>query len=130
LTTTESELQPHHINKLLKARSQDTVRSRSLSGKPCRMLRSAWTDAWEQPGAPKPLQMPLQGMLVAEARQRIDREAAKEGSGAQQLSGYFVGQVVGQLDRVRPIRQVMAEMVAEYAEAIEIFADQFGTVGS
>ena len=33
-----------------KASSRDTVRSRSFTGKPARMLRNDWTEAWEQPG--------------------------------------------------------------------------------
>ena len=31
------------------ASSRDTVRSRSFTGKPARMLRNDWTEAWEQP---------------------------------------------------------------------------------
>src|ERR1044072_8901102 len=52
-----------------KATSKDTVRSRSFTGKPARMLRNDWTEAWEDPNNPKPLGMPLQymvsGMAVA-----------------------------------------------------------------
>lgn len=53
----------------INAGSRDTVRSRSFTGKPCRMLRNDWTEAWEQEENPKPLGMPLQymvsGMAVA-----------------------------------------------------------------
>lgn len=128
LTTAESELQPHHLDKLLAARSGDTVRSRSMSGKPCRMLRSAWTDEWERPEAPQTLPMPLQSMLVAEARERIDREATREGSGAKQLSTFFVGQVVGYMNRVRPIRQIMEDLVTEYADVVEHFAGELAAL--
>ena len=71
--------------------------------------------------------MPLQTALVAEAQVRINRAATREGSGAQQLANYFVGQVVGQLDRVRPVRQVMLDMVTEYAEVAQTFAEQLQT---
>lgn len=37
----------------VKATSRDTVRSRSFTGKPARMLRNDWTEAWEQPESPK-----------------------------------------------------------------------------
>lgn len=47
----------------VKATSRDTVRSRSFTGKPARMLRNDWTEAWEQPESPKPLGMPLQYMV-------------------------------------------------------------------
>ena len=107
LTTEEAETHATVKEKFLAATSGDTVRSRSLTGKPARMLRSTWTEEWERPEAPDPLPMPLQSALVAEAQLRIHRSATKEGSGAHALANYFVGQVVGQLDRVRPARQVV-----------------------
>src|SRR5207237_8640085 len=98
LTTEEAETQPAVKQKFLHATSKDTVRSRSLTGKPARMLRSAWTDEWDKADAPPPLQMPLQTALVAEAQLRINKSATQQGSGAQELANYFVGQVVGQMD--------------------------------
>jgi len=124
LTTEEAETHPAVKQKFLAATSKDTVRSRSLTGKPARMLRSAWTDEWEKADAPPPLQMPLQTALVAEAQLRINKGATQEGSGAQKLANYFVGQVVGQMDRVRPARQVVLDMVTEYADVAQSFADQ------
>jgi len=124
LTTEEAETQPAVKQKFLAATSKDTVRSRSLTGKPARMLRSAWTDEWDKADAPPPLQMPLQTALVAEAQLRINKSATQEGSGAQDLANYFVGQVVGQMDRVRPARQVVLDMVTEYADVAQEFADQ------
>jgi NAD(P)H-dependent flavin oxidoreductase YrpB (nitropropane dioxygenase family) len=124
LTTEEAETHPAVKQKFLTATSRDTVRSRSLTGKPARMLRSAWTDEWEGPSSPGALPMPLQSALVAEAQHRISRAASTEGSGAQKLANYFVGQVVGQLDRIRPARQVVLDMMTEYAEVAQRFADQ------
>jgi NAD(P)H-dependent flavin oxidoreductase YrpB (nitropropane dioxygenase family) len=124
LTTQEAETDPAVQQKMLAASSSDTVRSRSLTGKPARMLRSAWTDEWEAATAPSALQMPLQTMLTASAQQRIRRSSTREGSGAQQLATYFVGQGVGLLDRVRPAKEVVADMVAEYLEVAERFAAQ------
>ncbi len=124
LTTEEAETHPAVKQKFLAATSRDTVRSRSLTGKPARMLRTAWTDEWDRPDAPAPLPMPLQSALVAEAQLRIGRNATREGTGANQLANYFVGQVVGQLDRVKPARQVVLDMVTEYADVAQRFADQ------
>jgi NAD(P)H-dependent flavin oxidoreductase YrpB (nitropropane dioxygenase family) len=124
LTTEEAETHPAVKQKFLAATSRDTIRSRSLTGKPARMLRSSWTDEWEGPESPGALPMPLQSALVAEAQHRISRAASTEGSGAQKLANYFVGQVVGQLDRIRPARQVVLDMMTEYAEVAQRFADQ------
>jgi NAD(P)H-dependent flavin oxidoreductase YrpB (nitropropane dioxygenase family) len=124
LTTQEAETDPAVKQKMLAASSSDTVRSRSLTGKPARMLRSAWTDEWESAAAPPALQMPLQTLLTASAQQRIARSSARAGSGAQQLATYFVGQGVGLLDKVRPAREVVAGMVEEYLEVAGRFAAQ------
>jgi NAD(P)H-dependent flavin oxidoreductase YrpB (nitropropane dioxygenase family) len=124
LTTEEAETDPSVKQKMLAASAADTVRSRSLTGKPARMLRSAWTDEWEGDQAPAALPMPLQTMLTAPAQQRINRNAANEGSGARDLATYFVGQGVGLMDRVRPARQVVEQMVTDYLAVAERFAAQ------
>jgi len=124
LTTEEAETQPAVKQKFLTATDKDTVRSRSLTGKPARMLRTAWTDEWERPDAPSTLAMPLQGALVADAQLRIARAASKPGTGANQLANYFVGQVVGRMNAVKPARQVVFDMVSEYADVVERFAAQ------
>ncbi|MCL4686301.1 nitronate monooxygenase family protein [Myxococcota bacterium] len=118
LTTEEAETHPVVKQKFLRASSSDTVRSRSLTGKPARMLRSAWTEAWEDPANPRPLPMPLQPRLVREAQARIARSAHKS-HGAAELSSYFVGQIVGSLQHVKSVRSVMEELVQEYADTME-----------
>jgi NAD(P)H-dependent flavin oxidoreductase YrpB (nitropropane dioxygenase family) len=119
LTTEEAETNPVVKEKFLAATSSDTVRSRSLTGKPARMLRTAWTDEWERPDTPDPLGMPLQTALVGDSQLRIFQSANHSGSQARELATYFVGQVVGALDRVRPTRAVVLEMVEEFIDAVE-----------
>jgi NAD(P)H-dependent flavin oxidoreductase YrpB (nitropropane dioxygenase family) len=127
LTTEEAETHPVVKQKFLAAGSSDTIRSRSLTGKPARMLRSAWTEEWERDGAPPPLPMPLQSALVAEAQVRIARSSHRAGSGANKLANYFVGQAVGQMNQIKPARQVVLDMVTEYADVVEHFADEAAT---
>lgn len=118
LTTEEAETVPVVKEKFLAATSSDTVRSRSMTGKPARMLRTAWTDEWERPENPDPLGMPLQTALVAEPQMRINQAATHPDAQARQLATYFVGQVVGSLDRVRPTRSVVLDMVEEFIDTI------------
>ena len=96
-----------------KATSRDTVRSRSFTGKPCRMLRNEWTDAWQTAGNPEPLGMPLQymvsGMAVAATSKYPDQTV--------DVAFNPVGQVVGQLDRVERSAAVIERWVQEYLEA-------------
>jgi NAD(P)H-dependent flavin oxidoreductase YrpB (nitropropane dioxygenase family) len=118
LTTEEAETPPVVKDKFLAATSSDTVRSRSLTGKPARMLRTAWTDEWERAGSPDPLGMPLQTALIDEPQRRINRAATRTDSGARELATYFVGQVVGSMNTVQPTSAVVLEMVSEFIDAV------------
>jgi len=124
LTTEEAETHPVVKQKFLAATSSDTLRSRSLTGKPARQLRSAWTDEWDDPANPRPLGMPLQPILVGEARARIERASYRPGSGAEQLANYFVGQVVGSMNTVKPAAQVVFDMIDEFIESVQGLASQ------
>ncbi len=97
---------------LLAATSSDTVRSRIYSGKPARLLKNKWTEAWEDDAAPAPLPMPLQNILVSEAHQRLMR------SGDPDVVPMPVGQIVGRMNEVRPVADVMTALVAEAEETI------------
>jgi NAD(P)H-dependent flavin oxidoreductase YrpB (nitropropane dioxygenase family) len=98
---------------LLAATSSDTVRSRIYSGKPARLLRNRWTQAWAEPGAPEPLPMPLQNLLVSEAHQRLMR------SGKPDVVPMPVGQIVGRMNEVRSVAEVMAALVTETTETLD-----------
>jgi NAD(P)H-dependent flavin oxidoreductase YrpB (nitropropane dioxygenase family) len=124
LTTEEAETQPVIKEKYLAARSKDTVRSRSITGKPARMLKTKWTEEWERADGPGPLGMPLQPLLVSEAQARINRAANTPGSGAQELATYFVGQVVGQMNVSKKAGQVVMDMVNEYSDVVVRFAEE------
>jgi NAD(P)H-dependent flavin oxidoreductase YrpB (nitropropane dioxygenase family) len=123
LLTEEAETSPVMREKLLEATSSDTVRSRSWSGKPMRMLRSAWPEAWDGEGAPAPLAPPFQDLLASPAQHRAAR-VAQRGNGAYELVTGPVGQVVGLIDSIRPARRVVLDLVSEYAEVLEQFAAQ------
>jgi NAD(P)H-dependent flavin oxidoreductase YrpB (nitropropane dioxygenase family) len=118
LTTDEAETPAVVKNKFLAATSTDTVRSRSMTGKPARMLRTAWTDEWDRPDTPDPLGMPLQTALIGDPQRRIHHAAHQPDSPARELATYFVGQVVGSLDKVRPTRTVVLDMVEEFIDTV------------
>jgi len=124
LMTQEAETHPVVKEKFINATSSDTLRSRSSTGKPARQLRSAWTDAWEDPNNPEPLPMPLHGTLVARARRRIALDASRGGEGGKQLINYFVGQSVGMLKEIRPAAEVLHEMNDECDEVLRRIAPQ------
>jgi NAD(P)H-dependent flavin oxidoreductase YrpB (nitropropane dioxygenase family) len=115
LTVAEAECPPEQQESYKSATSSDTVRSRSWTGKPARMLRNDWTEAWARDDTPDPLGMPLQFMVTADAVSRVHRYASK----AQPVAFNPVGQIVGSMNEVRPVRQVIQELVEEYVDAVE-----------
>jgi NAD(P)H-dependent flavin oxidoreductase YrpB (nitropropane dioxygenase family) len=119
LMTRESEVSPVLREKLAAASSRDTVRSKSRTGKPSRQLRSSWTDAWEQPGNPGTLPMPLQIFLSDPSLRKADAEANRGNARAREMATYFVGQGVGMLDSVRSARDVVRDFMEDFAAAVE-----------
>jgi NAD(P)H-dependent flavin oxidoreductase YrpB (nitropropane dioxygenase family) len=96
---------------LLNATSSDTVRRRIYTGKPARLLRTRWTDAWDAPDAPEPLPMPLQNILVSEAHQRMNESTDPT------VVAMPVGQIVGRMNEIRPVADIIAELVSGFDEA-------------
>lgn len=95
-----------------RATSSDTVRTRIYTGKPARLLKTKWTEAWAEEGAPAPLPMPLQNLLVADAHNRINA------SGDPDVISMPVGQIVGRMNQVRPVAEVMADLIAEFEQTV------------
>jgi NAD(P)H-dependent flavin oxidoreductase YrpB (nitropropane dioxygenase family) len=116
LTTIENGTGEVLAGKLLEATSTDTVRSRALTGKPARMLRTGWTDAWEAPESPGTLPMPLQFILNSYANRKMGRNVPKE------MVGMPVGQIVSRMNEMRSAKQVVLEMVEEYIDTAQKMA--------
>lgn len=112
LGTQEHALPAALANKLIAAGSEDTVVTRAHSGKPCRVVRSAFSDAWEAPGAPEPLPMPYQQALTGELL------AAVEEHEIAPLMYEAAGQSVAWLRHIEPVAGVMARLLRETREAL------------
>ncbi|MEE9278848.1 MAG: nitronate monooxygenase family protein [Myxococcota bacterium] len=117
LGVSESNTGQSMQEKLIAATSSDTIRSRSLSGKPARQLKTKYIEAWEDSKNPDPLPMPLQMLLCAPYTARIGRAARVPGSKAEALQGTPVGQIVGQMKSVLSSHQLIYQLVEEYVDA-------------
>lgn len=113
LGTRQSELDPLTKERFFEAKAEDAIQSRALTGKPCRVLKSEYTEAWDQAGAPKTLPMPLQSLVGTEARLRIERAKAKP------WISYPVGQLVGDMTYENTVRDVVQGMLEEFVESVE-----------
>lgn len=113
LTVAESNTGPAIMEKLLAAKSTDTVRSKAMTGKPARQLRTAWTEAWESPDSPGTLPMPLQFIVYSDAQRRIGR------AGRNDLMGMPVGQIVSRMNEVRSTKDVVLDLIEGYIDTVE-----------
>ena len=118
LATPESETSEAFRDKMIAARSRDTVRSRSRTGKPARQLKTAWHEAWDSADGPGALPMPLMGMVSEPSFQKIEKAVLGGNQQARELVSYFVGQGVGLIDQVRSARGVVQEFREEFAVAV------------
>ena len=112
LTTEEHGLNRKILAKLLKAGSADTVLTRSHSGKTCRVVRTAWSEEWDTEGAPKPLKMPYQHVLIGELLTGVMEHEIEP------LMYEGAGQGVAWCNEVSTVAQVVERLVAEAREAL------------
>ena len=117
LTVEEAMTQPAQKDSYLNASSEDTIRSRAWTGKPARMLKNKWTEAWESDYTPDPLPMPLQGMVTFDAIRRTAMYADK--GSAQDVSFNAAGQVIGQINEVESVKNVIFRLVNEYVDTLD-----------
>ncbi len=118
LATNESEASEPFKEKMVDARSRDTVRSKARTGKYSRQLRSTWHDAWEGEASPGPLPMPFQNIISENALRAADKAATNGNPKAREMVTYFVGQGVGLVDGIKSAGGVVQEFKQEFAEAM------------
>jgi NAD(P)H-dependent flavin oxidoreductase YrpB (nitropropane dioxygenase family) len=76
LATDEANTTPAQKQAILDSSEDDTVVSKSRTGKPARLIKNRWVQEFEVSGLP-PLPMPLQGMVAHRSWKQPVRKAAK-----------------------------------------------------
>lgn len=105
LASEEAGIHDFQKQALVDASEESTVVSKAVTGKPCRVLRSSWTAAWDK-GELKPLPMPYQSMIS----DPVMSAAVKDGR-ADVYPG-IAGQGIGMIKAVRPAAEILADYVA------------------
>lgn len=117
LATHEAGLRDFQKQALVEGNDQGTVVSRSVTGKPARMVRNKWAEAYAEADI-EPLPMPFQGMVSQQVT------AAALVAGRQDIWPGFAGQGLGMIHVVQPAAEVMRAIV-EQAERTLAGAGQF-----
>ena len=105
LATDEAGLLPFQKQAVIEGNEEGTTVSRSITGKPARLIRSKWTQAWEETDL-EPLPMPFQPMVAMPVM------AAASSVGRQDIAPGSAGQGMGMIRSVRPAAEVVQEIVA------------------
>ena len=105
LATEEAGISGPQKQALVDGRDEGTTVSRSVTGKPARMVKNRWAQAYADAGL-EPLPMPYQGMVSSQVT------AAALAHGRADVWGGFAGQGLGMIREVRPAAEVLAEIVA------------------
>lgn len=111
MAAAENHTPPALLQRLMDSGSEDTVITRAHSGKPCRVVRSDWIDAWAAEGAPEPLPMPMQQALTG------DVFASMHENDDPRLIYEAAGQSVFAIQKPTTIAAQMAELVDQMQQS-------------
>ena len=112
LASHEAGIQDFQKQAIVDASEDGTVVSRSVTGKPARIIRSLWTDAWQRANK-EPLPMPLQGAVSQPVMAAATRD--KRGD----INPGFAGQGIGMIKAVRPAAEIFKELVWGAEQALK-----------
>lgn len=104
LATHEAGILDFQKQVLVEGTDASTTISRCITGKPARVIRSKWTQAWEA-GDLEPLPMPYQSMVAMP----VLAAAMREGRG--DVAPGFAGQGMGLIREVRSAAEVVEDIV-------------------
>lgn len=105
---------------IVESNEEGTTVSRSVTGKPARMIKSKWTKLWEESDN-EPLTMPFQGQISRPAL-----TAANLAGRSQDVNPGFAGQGIGMIKSVRPAAEIMADLIAG---TDRVLAERFQALG-
>jgi NAD(P)H-dependent flavin oxidoreductase YrpB (nitropropane dioxygenase family) len=111
LASNEANILDFQKQAIVDATEEGTSVSRSVTGKPARIIRSKWTDYWAREER-APLPMPYQGMISGPVM------AAANRAGRGDVNPGFAGQGIGMIRSVRPAKEIFEELVYGAEQAL------------
>jgi nitronate monooxygenase len=115
LATVEAGIGDFQKDAIVEATEEGTVVSRSVTGKPARLIRSKWTQAFAESGL-EALPMPFQSIVSGPVL------AAGHAQGRKDIVPGFAGQIIGMIDEIKPAADVLREIVEETETALRAAA--------
>ena len=110
VASVESEVHPVYKEKILKASIRDTVVTGAKLGHPARVIRTPFANKIQELEVENPMQ--AEELLVGSLRR-----AAQEGD--IERGSFMAGQCVGLIDDIKPVKQIVEDVMREFKETIE-----------
>lgn len=111
LATDEAGIEDYQKEVIAESGDGDTVVSRSVTGKPARIIKNKWSQAWVDEKK-EPLPMPFQSIVAGPVLASAMAEKRKD------IAPGFAGQGMGLIKKVLPAAKVMENLVAEAEKAL------------
>nr|WP_293679632.1 nitronate monooxygenase [uncultured Phenylobacterium sp.] len=104
LATEEAGIQQFQKEVLVEYGDGNTVVSKSVTGKPARIIRNKWAQAWVD-AEKSPLPMPFQSIIAGPVLAAATLDQRKD------IAPGFAGQGMGLIKAIRPAREVLEDLV-------------------
>ncbi len=111
LATEEAGIHRFQKEALVESGDTDTVVSKSVTGKPARLVGNKWAQAWADAGK-EPLPMPYQSMISGPVLAVATHAQRKN------IAPGFAGKGLGLIRRIRPARDVLEDLVRSAEESL------------
>lgn len=110
VASVESEVHPVYKEKILKASIRDTVVTGAKLGHPARVIRTPFANKIQELEVENPMQ--AEELLVGSLRRAVQEGDIERGS-------FMAGQCAGLIDDIKPVRQIVEDVMREFKETIE-----------
>jgi len=105
----ESAAPPAHKNKIIAAKATDTVRTLTLTGRPCRLLPNQWVRDWEK--QPEKMEKLVQEGITP-MNQSLEEDPQKIKDILEAVNS-LSGQACGAINDIRPAADIVNSLVEE-----------------
>ena len=111
LASEEANIFDFQKEAIVEATEEGTSVSRTVTGKPARIIKSKWTEHWLKEEV-DPLPMPFQGQISGPVLAAANRD------GRGDINPGFAGQGIGMIKAVRPAKDIFDELVYGSEQAL------------
>jgi NAD(P)H-dependent flavin oxidoreductase YrpB (nitropropane dioxygenase family) len=113
IASTESAAGPMHVNAVLKAGADETIRTTVYTGRPMRVLMNDFAREWEEDKHAEKIKIQNEGTIIAEHYMNNMTDAEQENFQLYKFLPLLMGQAIGGVNKVEPAKKIIEDMVED-----------------